>query len=101
MKMTHDEMIAVIAAHRKGFEIEYRYPGNAQWIRAIAHLNQTPNFNFHKFEYRIAHPPPPKPREFWQGSDDGVNWFDCAGNPCDDCRHSRYISVNKATTRLP
>lgn len=58
--MTHDEMIAVIQAHKAGKAIEVRDRG---W--PIAHWGASdPNWNFLCYDYRIK-PEPPKPREWW------------------------------------
>ena len=50
--MTHDEMIAVIAHHVKGGEIEYRIKGLLTWQAAA-----TPNWDFSRYEFR-AKPEP-------------------------------------------
>lgn len=52
MSMTHDEMIAVIQAHKDGKTIEYQNPdtdATDDWNRA-----NTPIFNFARYDYRIA-----------------------------------------------
>lgn len=64
MSMSHDEMIAVIAADRDGKIVEARSypdfgPGNP-WTECT----DEPSWNFDEVEYRIK-PEPPKPREWW------------------------------------
>ena len=51
--MTHDEMIAVIQAHKEGKQIQYRRGENMQW------LDCTPQWDFVLFDYRIK-PAEPK-----------------------------------------
>jgi len=53
--MTHDEMIAVIAHHKSGGEVECRCKGDGVWIREC-HLDAR-GFNFADFDYR-AKPEP-------------------------------------------
>lgn len=53
--MTHDEMIAVIQAHRDGKAIEYTY-GKHGWMSAT-----TPSWDFSAYTYRVK----PEPREWW------------------------------------
>jgi hypothetical protein len=59
MNMGHNAMIAIIAAHRDGKQIEARHHGESHWFST----HKPPHWNFHEFEYRIK-PEPPKPREF-------------------------------------
>ncbi len=50
--MTHDEMIAVIQAHKDGAKIECREVfADSSW-----ELTKDPCWNFNDFEYRIAEP---------------------------------------------
>lgn len=65
MSMTHDEMIAVIQAHRDGKVV--------QWKLNVLHIAASPwqdcksedePWNFVVAEYRIK-PEPPKPKEWW------------------------------------
>ena len=53
--MTHDEMIAVIQAHRDGKAIQYRHKCS-EWSPA-----PQPNWNFSAYDYRIK----PEPLECW------------------------------------
>lgn len=53
--MTHDEMIAVIQAHRNGKTIQTRLNSDCQWTDAW-----NPMWNFFSNDYRIK----PEPREF-------------------------------------
>ena len=54
--MTHDEMIAVIAAHRDGAAVEARYSLNGEWF-----LLETPRWTTNGTEYRIK----PEPMVVW------------------------------------
>ena len=59
--MTHDEIIAVVAAHRDGKAIEWRnIRSNSEWRDLV----DIPAWSFNNTEYRIK-PEPPKPREWW------------------------------------
>jgi hypothetical protein len=57
--MTHDEMIAVIQAHKERKEIQSCLKGNDDWRDVL-----DPYWDFRTFNYREK-PEPPKPREFW------------------------------------
>ncbi len=46
--MTHDEMIAVIQAHKEGKTIEYYSTNEGKWCIKSGH-----KFNFASFEYRV------------------------------------------------
>ena len=63
MSMTHDEMIAVIQAHKEGKEVEWRPTGAERWRLA------TPLWDFDTCEYRIK----PEPKTIWvnEYDDDG------------------------------
>ena len=54
--MTHDEMIAVIAAHKEGKQIECKSRSRNDW-----HDIAMPNFNFEECDYRIK----PEPLVLW------------------------------------
>jgi hypothetical protein len=54
--MTHDEMIAVIQAHKDGKAIQYRFMVKDGWIKA-----STPNWNFSELAFRVK----PEPKEYW------------------------------------
>jgi len=56
MSMTHDEMIAVIAAHKDGKQLEYKSISDTNWKLAT-----TPVFNFDIADYRIK----PEPIVLW------------------------------------
>lgn len=59
MSMTHDEMIAVIAAHRDGKVIQYIEKGTSDtWADCI---NNSPVWDFYHYNYRIE----PEPRVVW------------------------------------
>lgn len=60
--MRHDEMIAVIQAHKEGKPIQFRLPGS-YWTDSPGHLEHGPYFDFDQFQYRIK-PDPRKPREW-------------------------------------
>jgi hypothetical protein len=56
--MTHDEMIAVIQAHKDGKVIQARSNlRNTDWID----IKYEPIFNFNSNDYR----PKPEPKEYW------------------------------------
>lgn len=59
--MTHDEMIAVIAAHKEGKQIECKTKQieDARWVDPC-HLRKG-DFNFGGFDYRIK----PEPLVLW------------------------------------
>lgn len=48
--MTHDDMIAVIQAHKEGKAIELRQMGRSNWEFRIS---GNPDFNFLEYEYRV------------------------------------------------
>jgi hypothetical protein len=53
--MTHDEMIAVIQAHKAGKFIETKYKdSNGPWDLRNPGL---PNFNFNSYDYRVKKEP--------------------------------------------
>jgi hypothetical protein len=56
MSMTHDEMIAVIAAHRDGKTVQCKYRNGSVWKDV-----QNPAWSFGSFDYRIK----PEPLECW------------------------------------
>ncbi|MEY2500556.1 MAG: hypothetical protein QOI07_890 [Verrucomicrobiota bacterium] len=62
MSMTHDEMIAVIQAHKDG-KIIQALPGSSRgpWVDVVGNA---PSWSFDAVDYRIK-PEPPKPREWW------------------------------------
>lgn len=51
--MTHDEMIAVITAHKEGKAIEWRSSCSSKWLV----LGCNPTWNFGQYEYRIKPTP--------------------------------------------
>lgn len=57
--MTHDEMIAVIAAHKEGKRIQFKHKGTATWYEC-----NDPNWGFDAYDYRIK-PEPREPRVIW------------------------------------
>jgi hypothetical protein len=78
--MTHDEMIAVITAHRDGKKVEFRRNGDDRWG-----VVDDPVWDFALGEYRIK-PEPPKPREWW------VNVY---SNPDRNCLHTSRERADK------
>jgi hypothetical protein len=54
--MTHDEMIAVIQAHKDGKVIQYRRMAQDGWV-----LASTPTWNFSELDFRAE----PEPKEYW------------------------------------
>jgi hypothetical protein len=68
--MTHDEIIAVVQAHKDGKRIEMRsFATDAKWVDST----ERPTFNFGLFNYRVN----PAPREWWLRSHNG--------EPCSSC----------------
>lgn len=65
MSMTHDEMIAVIAAHKEGRAIQFRSVDRPRkpW-EDYGSEGGSPSWNFFHFDFRIK-PEPRKPREIW------------------------------------
>ena len=59
MSMTHDEMIAVIAAHRDGKAIQFRRHGDSKWTGYLD--GNSPEWLFSICDYRIK----PEPLECW------------------------------------
>jgi hypothetical protein len=92
--MTHDEMIAVIAHHKDGGEVEVRNKCQNYWEATIS-----PCWDFESFDYR----PKPKPMSLWVGiMPDGqtINY----GRIKPEKIHSsatlkQFIEVTKKTTR--
>lgn len=72
--MNHDEMIAVIQAHKDGRTVEWR----SKTAKAGEPFEWTPAaaFDFIYFAYRIK-PEPPKPREWWALFNE--DWEVCTG----------------------
>jgi len=67
MSMTHDEMIAVLRAHKEGRAIQFRDAKDAgRWFDAGNY-----RWDFHHFEYRIK----PEPRTIWVNEYDGAAMF--------------------------
>lgn len=60
--MTHDEMIAVIQAHKDGKQIEWQSV-TAEWLPFA--FQDLPAFNFVNTRYRIKPHLPRKAREWW------------------------------------
>lgn len=54
--MTHDEMIAVILAHKAGKKIESRAIGKNEW-----YCLADPVWDFAHYDYRVKR----EPRDFW------------------------------------
>ena len=69
MSMDHDEMIAVIQAHKEGKEIQFRCVDDFDktWT---GYSESSPSWDFSEFEYRIK-PEPRKPREVFLREFDG------------------------------
>lgn len=67
--MTHDEMIAVIYAHKEGKKIECRHAHSdaSQWVP----VGGTPAWNFTVYDYKVVR----KPRKCW------VRWNKETGRP--------------------
>lgn len=59
MSMTHDEMIAVIAAHRDGKKVQCQVKNHADWYDY--HNGDEPQWDFNSFDYRIK----PEPLVLW------------------------------------
>lgn len=98
--MTHDEMIAVIQAHKEGKQIQYR-PANALKDKGWEDINP-PSWNFHISRYRVK----PAPREFyipiWK-SDPDNRWETAYTSKnsllstCEESELSHYIKVREVT----
>ena len=54
--MTHDEMIAVITAHKEGKTIQFRWRSEIKWQDTAC-----PAWNFGDHDYRVK----PEPLEIW------------------------------------
>ncbi len=76
MKQTHDEMIAVIAAHRDKVPVQFRRRDNKykdeRWLPLDPPPRGNPAWNFDTYEYRIK---PREPREFWLHPASGPYWI--------------------------
>ena len=73
--MTHDEMIAVIQAHKEGKAIQFKRHLRDKW----EDVDSDPSWNFPEVDYRIK----PSPMEIW-------------GNFVEDKFISAYFSYEKA-----
>ena len=62
--MTHDEMIAVIQAHKDGKQIEYLLKPVDRWVEI-----HDPQWDFLHYDYRIK----PEPREWYLAIQHGTN----------------------------
>ena len=87
--MTHDEMIAVIQAHKEGKKIQYcDYGQHIEW----KDYGPTPSFNFYSFHYRIKPAEPKKVKLLaWLEHDTGyMNWrIESYGEP----KHSNSVRI--------
>lgn len=72
--MTHDEMIAVITAHKEGKQIQCRERGGIIWQFC------PPSWNFADFEYRVKQEEPKKAIVHAWGSKRGCITFYIAGS---------------------
>jgi len=61
--MTHDEIIAVVTAHRDGKRIEVACKGGKEWG-----VMEPPPWDFQRFNYRVKR----EPREFWLEKEGGA-----------------------------
>jgi hypothetical protein len=59
-KMTDDEIVAVVQAHKEGKQIQLRCSNIPEWTNVV---RNEPRWNFEFIEYRVA-PEPRKPREW-------------------------------------
>ena len=87
MSMSHDEMIAVIQAHKNGGKVEYRGRSEITWTLVLTN----PIWNFAAHDYRIK----PEPRSLWI-----VRYQSGVSACCFDTEHAAMISaasINKAT----
>jgi hypothetical protein len=87
--MTHDEMIAVIQAHKDGKMIQFKQKDVDGWVWA-----PRPCWNFSSHEYRIK----PEPMEIW------VNVYDDGETSCpykskDDAQQSG-INAGRRTVKF-
>lgn len=83
--MTHDEIIAVVAAHRDGKDIEAKHHEALVWNLIT---NGHPRWDFPSYDYRIA---PPKPREWWINiyPDGSKSRLHASKQIADDVAHAR------------
>ena len=69
--MTHDEIIAVVQAHKNGKALEMRDDPANEWRERRNLLEgNPPTFNFAEYEYRIK----PEPLECWVTVNDSGNF---------------------------
>jgi hypothetical protein len=70
--MTHDEMIAVIQAHKDGKKIQVKGKGVTEWTPS-----DLPVWNFYMCDYRVK----PEPMELWAiiWPSGAMNYFDSRG----------------------
>ncbi len=65
-RLTDDQIISVVQAHKEGRLIQFRNEDFPDW----QDCSVKPGWNFAQIEYRIA---PPKPKELWlQNIGDGL-----------------------------
>ena len=81
--MSHDEMIAVIQAHKEGKKIQARAAmTNNDWRDT-----DNPFWDFHYLDYRVS----PEPREWWVTPD--LRMFaeqeEACSHAYDHCKHSK------------
>lgn len=105
--MTYDEMIAVIAAHKEGKQIECKtkYDVDARWIEPC-HI-ENGNFNFSAFDYRIK----PEPLVLWglykpdgsfygtyrtlESAQDDKKYHDLRYPQCDHLTPKKFVEVTE------
>lgn len=86
--MTHDEMIAVIQAHRDGKQIQYWSKDSESWIDMHMH----PLWNFCVDKYRVK----PKHAEYWVNT-----YISSCGNEMCIGHKSESIAKNAAKESGP
>lgn len=68
--MTHDEIIAVVQAHKEGKVIQSKLRR-----KELEWYDTAPSWDFHNFDYRVK----PEPREWWVNK--YHNWTCCNMHP--------------------
>lgn len=71
--MTHDEIIAVVQAHKEGKKVERKVKevDTAQWLECFAK-----HFNFSEYDYRVADDPKPPTLREWKPEEVPLDaWF--------------------------
>lgn len=92
--MTHDEMIAVIQAHKDGKEIQYRHKSGGEWRKSenAGFLD----WNFQVAEYRVK----PELREWTKVVCQRYSLSRLVDRTCGCCKEGRFCEVIKVREML-